>query len=242
MLQMVEVVAKAAVQPAGVKLEALRSAFSLVSSAPLGRKIAEGLKASGVGQALDLDARQLLAAGDLDEECDEELVEAMSAIFGLPVEVADDFSKVSLGADFMVKGGERWMSAIRENLSAISVVVSKWSASRLADEIDPFCEILVQVGVVLSAYDRLRMHQAFNKYGSALMAWDSAFEEYSAAGEWPPAEVKQLVDLQCDFDDEAMFALGSYLEWARCWKLPITLYFQAFLGIRPNRGGSRWPR
>lgn len=178
LLRMVEVVARAAAAPTGVKPVSLREAFASVSSDPLGKKIAEGLKARGVGQALDLDARQLLVAGELDEECDEEFADSMSAIFGLPLHIDDDFSKVSLQAEFVQNGGERWMKSVGENLSAIAVVIAKWSPSRMSDEIEAFCECLVQVGVVLQAYGRIRMHFMLKKYGDALAQWDAAFADY----------------------------------------------------------------
>lgn len=206
LLRMVGVVAKAAAQPAGVKPTALREAFSLVTADPLGKKIAEGLKASGVGQALDLDARHLLAAGELDEECDEEFADSMSAIFGLPIQVEDDFSKVSLQAEFMQKGGERWMKSIGENLSVIAVVIAKWSPSRMSDEVEAFCECLVQVGVVMQAYDRTRMHQVFKKYGDALKKWDNSLEDYTEDSHWPPEDLKEFANPDCGLDDEAINA------------------------------------
>lgn len=96
LMKMVEVVGRAAAQPAGVKPVALREAFAAVTNDPLGKKIAEGLKASGVGQALDLVARQLLAAGELDEECNAEFADSMSSVFGLPLHTEEDFSNISL--------------------------------------------------------------------------------------------------------------------------------------------------
>lgn len=89
------------------------------------------------------------------------------------------------------------MKSAGENLSIIAVVVAKWSPSRMSDEIEAFCDCLLQI----------RMHQVFNKYGGALKEMDIVFREYSEDSDWPPEQLKSFADIDCGLDEEAVNCL-----------------------------------
>ncbi len=87
-----QVVAGAALQKLGVTPSSVQQAFDLLGSDAAPPRIREGLLKGNMGITLKVDAQQVLAEGELDAQCADDLLLAAESIceFGIELDPDDD--------------------------------------------------------------------------------------------------------------------------------------------------------
>ena len=77
--------AKAARKDVDVSIQDPRAGFATIGDKPVARKLQEGFAKSVLGQAIKLSAQTLLVAGELDEQCSAEFLDASRGLLELGV-------------------------------------------------------------------------------------------------------------------------------------------------------------
>ena len=196
-----DTIATAATVPDGTKPSDLRAAFDLIGSATNAGTLREGLKACGMGQALELDARVLLATGELDDEYTEIFLSAAARIFDLGFgEVGSDCGDIFLDGRWHNDCGANVIEALRECMPDLAIL-GKLSHAKLSEEIDTVEELLIQVGFVVGIFDRLCWHKCVGQLLPRRTAWADELKLWKCGEPWPPGGVAKAA-LNMEMADE----------------------------------------
>jgi hypothetical protein len=183
----------------GVGPTDLRSAFELLENTDCGRRIAEGLKSSGVGAAIAVDARELLVEGELDKDCDDNFMIAAESILSTGVEDAGDMG-------FFLVNAQHCPLDARENdmprmfldgVMKLSDALTHWSTRRASEEIKSLIELVDHMGRNLAIFDATRNHVCFQALSGARMELAKCFLGVSTC-EWPPPVLPDLGIIEGD--------------------------------------------
>ena len=189
MLKGVLAIAKAARKDADVSVADLRAGNAAVADKPVARKLREGFEKTVLGQAIKLDAQTLLVAGELDEQCSAEFVEACTAVLELGVSSTVTESGITV---FAVAGdfAERALVGVREivvsMLDTLRTLLVRWSAVRLVDETANVCEVLDEITKVVAVCDRILWNECHEQISEARNDWSTSVVAWKQGMIWPP--------------------------------------------------------
>ena len=152
----------AACKEPGVTPAELQQALDLIDSDDSARRFKEGFK-TGLGLAVTVSAKALLATGELDDQCDDgfdHVVRNVSSVglkFGgeSDIVVAADFGKVARGSCDIVP-------ILRDALEKLSSVILHWSVRRLEEDKELVGQVALQFALTITMYDACRMSHCFD--------------------------------------------------------------------------------
>ena len=143
LLQSLSVVCGAAEQKVGITPKALQKALGHIETSQEGGRIQDGF-GSGVGAALLVDAKELLVAGELDDEVTSDFLAAAQNILstGLTMNSEDTAWVVPTEIDASQGSISDMVKILDEGVDKMSGVLIRWSAARVVDEAESVSELL----------------------------------------------------------------------------------------------------
>lgn len=198
-LEATSVVCHAALQKDSVGPDELLKAIEVLESSPHARRLKEGFKV-GLGAAVMVDAKEVFAVGELDAQCESDMLVAGENILGVGVEhdkhgihVAEDSCVLDSTPSDLVRILSEAVVKLREAIEAAS-------ARKLAEEMETLCDMVEHIPRILAIYDAARVGKCFEALAKVWKEWEEVF--CNAGGDtWPPSSLK-LPDLQDDSGSE----------------------------------------
>ena len=206
LLQSLSVVCGAAEQKVGITPKALQKALGHIETSQEGGRIQDGF-GSGVGAALLVDAKELLVAGELDDEVTSDFLAAAQNILstGLTMNSEDTAWVVPTEIDACQGSISDMVKILDEGVDKMSGVLIRWSAARVVDEAESVSELLDHISRHISLYDAGKMTRCVASLRDLRTAWESSFTNLGEST-WPPPSLipaPRAADLVAD--DEKLF-------------------------------------
>jgi len=223
LLQCVKTVCGAAQQDHAVSPQALQQALNDIESSEQGGRIQEGFR-TGVGAALLVDAKVLLAVGELDDQCNADFMQAVQNILGTGVDVNEESGWVVPAECCSCSGpASDMVSIITEGMEKLSEVIVQWSATMLTREMESLTELFYHIAKHIALYDAGKVTKCIECLGSARATWEAAMVSLTSST-WPPsslspADISTALPDKMD-EDTGMTKLCDVLK--RCCKSAAT--------------------
>ena len=168
----------------------LRSAFEVIETRALARKLKDGI-GHHFGALLCTDARALLLQGEMDDQYSAEFVDACSNVFDLGV--SGDGGVVALAPSQGWSGLSSFRcmkDTVCEALVCFKNCVTKWTAVRLCDELASLCEVLTQLSLIIAVCDRLLWEELWYRVHERRQQWEGTVACWKIGEEWPPVSLE----------------------------------------------------
>ena len=116
----------------------------------------------GLGAALEIEARTLLAASEMDEQLDDDFCHAYEVILEC-LNLQEAPKRCECSNRFSQHGGKELCHSLNEAMAHIKVVLKKWSPCKLAENVEIVAEVLEHPGVVVAVFNHLLLNEAFRE-------------------------------------------------------------------------------